>query len=136
MPGHKDWLYKAACDLKAARLLLSDDDTLPNAAFNTHQCAEKALKGYLVFNRKQIHKTHDLELLLKLCSEINTDFIALKEEVKFLNPYVTDSRYPDDRFSIDHDEANEAIKKATKIIKFINNKMKIPELPILKLFDF
>lgn len=115
MPGHKDWLHKAASDLKAAKLLLVDDDTLPNAAYNTHQCAEKGLKGYLVFNHRQVHRTHDLELLLKLCAEIHPEFIMLKEDVKFLNPYVTDSRYPDDRFSIDKEEADMAEKKAARV---------------------
>src|SRR5438876_7052251 len=123
MPGHKDWVHKAASDLKAARLLLVDEDTLPNSAYNAHQCAEKALKAYLVFNQRQVHKTHDLELLLKLCTEIHSEFINLKEDVKTLNPYVTDSRYLDDRFSIDQAEAEVAVKKAARILNFINKKM-------------
>ena len=122
--------------MKAARKLLKDDDdTLGNAAYNLHQCAEKALKGYLVFKQTRINKTHDLELLVKLCIEIEQDFIALKEEVKQLNPYATDSRYPDDYFKIDRTEVEEAILKTTKILNFVKKKIEKTSNPTLKIFS-
>lgn len=65
MHEHEFWLGKAASDLKSARMLSADDDTADNALYHTQQCAEKAIKGYLVFRNQPVLKTHDLEILIK-----------------------------------------------------------------------
>lgn len=108
MPGHNDWLKKAQSDLKMARKgLKDDDDTLDCVVYHTHQCAEKALKGYYVFKGKPVDRTHDLEYLLKMCCEIDFDFFSLKNHVQKLNPFAVQSRYPDDRFYVDRQEFEE-----------------------------
>lgn len=134
MPGYSDWLKKAQKDLKMARKgLRDDDDTLDCAVYHTHQCAEKALKSFYIFKGKPIDRTHDLEYLLKICCEIDPDFLSLKDSVKKLNPFAVLSRYPDDRFSINRGEAEEAIKLAKKVFDFVQ--MKIEKLdPNMKLF--
>jgi len=63
------WLYKAKNDLKSAlKLLDGDDPIMDTAIYHTQQCAEKALKGYLAFKKKPLKKTHDIELLVEICS--------------------------------------------------------------------
>lgn len=119
MPGHEAWIKKASSDLKASKKLLDDQDTLDSAAFHAQQCAEKALKAFLVFLHQPIRKTHDLEFLTKLCCEHHQAFINLKNSVKVLNPYATRFRYPDDRFAIEYDEAVSAIADAEKVLKFV-----------------
>jgi HEPN domain-containing protein len=127
-------LQKALGDLKMAKKgMRDDDDTLDCVAYHAHQCVEKSLKAYFVFSGKVIERTHDLEFLLKLCCEEDFDFIALKNEVKKLNPFATQSRYPDDRFSIDRQEAEDAIKMAKKAFDFVLKKIEKPD-PNLKLF--
>jgi len=134
MPGHEDWLKKAQSDLKMAKKgLRDDDDTLDCVVYHTHQCAEKALKGYYIFKGKPVDRTHDLEYLLKICSEIDFDFLSLKNYVKKLNPFSVQSRYPDDRFYIDRQEAEDAIKVAKKIFDFVQMKIEKPD-PNMKLF--
>jgi len=124
MPGHKDWLDKASGDLKSSKKLIrDDDDTLDTAAYHAHQCAEKALKAYFVFLNKQVPKSHDLEFLLKSCIEFDLEFVSLKQEIIDLNPYVTESRYPDDQFVIDREEVEAAIKKATKVLNCVKKKL-------------
>ena len=65
MPGVKDWLKKASSDLKASKKLSDDDETLDCSVFHTHQCAEKALKAFIVFIQQAIPKTHDLRIFIR-----------------------------------------------------------------------
>jgi len=119
MPGHKDWLKKSYGELKAAKLLIQDKEILDIAAFHTHQCAEKALKGYLMFKHMQIPKTHSLEELLMICFKANQAFIELLHDVIMIDPYVINTRYPDDHFSIGEKEILKAIDHAERIFKFV-----------------
>lgn len=124
MPGVKDWLIKASGNLKAAKKLIKDDDeTLDLAAYATQQSAEKALKAYLIFKQQPVTKTHDLERLLALCIAHDATFACLRESAEFLSPYATYTRYPDDRFYIDRDEANQAIKHSEMILGFVRKKI-------------
>lgn len=134
MPRHEDWLKKAHSDLKMAKKgLRDDDDTLDCVVYHAHQCAEKALKSYFAFKEKAIERTHDLEYLLKICCEMDQEFLSLKEQVKTLNPFATLSRYPDDRFNINRQEAESAIKIAAKIFNFILIKIEKPD-PNMRFF--
>ncbi len=134
MPGVRDWLKKASSDLKAAKLLLQDDDVLDVAVYLSHQCAEKALKTYLVFCQSGLLKTHDLQKLIGVCAKQDSLFLKLSIEAIILNPYGMYSRYPDDRFSIDKEDATEAVKCAEKVLKFVKTKIeptdKTPQLNI------
>ena len=99
MPGHRDWLNKAQGELKAAGILVHEHDILDIVAFHTHQCAEKALKGYLMFKQKTIPKTHILEDLLEVCFSVDQSFDVLLRNAIVLDPYATNTRYPNDGFS-------------------------------------
>lgn len=87
MPGIKDWLRKAAGDLKLATKAVGDDETLDPAVYLTHQCVEKALKAFFVLFGKTIPRTHDLEVLLYDCAKIDQEFLLLQNECGFLSPY-------------------------------------------------
>lgn len=119
MPGHRDWLKKAHGEGKAARMLIQDNEILDIAAFHTHQCAEKALKGYLVFKRKQIPKTHNLEDLIAESIKLDQAFVGLLHDAIILDPYVLTTRYPNDYFSIDEEEVQKAIEHAERIFNFV-----------------
>lgn len=137
MPGVRDWIAKAAGDLKSSKKLIKDDDdTLDSAAYFTQQSAEKALKAYLIFHQQPIPRTHDLEKLLKDCIKHDASFDKLRECAEFLAPYATYTRYPDDRFNIDREEVDKAIMCAETILKFVKIKIEpIKQLPQLGLFD-
>jgi HEPN domain-containing protein len=137
MPGVKDWIAKASSNLKAARKLVKDDDdTLDLAAYSTQQSAEKSLKAYLIFKQQAPPRTHDLEKLLAECMKYDETFDVLKNAAEALSPYATYTRYPDDRFNIDREEAMLAIKHAEKILKFVQFKLnpsqKTPQLNIFE----
>lgn len=141
MPGLKDWIAKAITDLKSAKKLIKDDDdTLHGAAYFTQQAAEKSLKAYLVFKGQElkglkIPKTHDLEKLLQNCMTLDISFGQLRSELERLSTYATYTRYPDDYFYMDRQEAEAAIKHAEKILKFVKAKIELAEkTPQMKIF--
>jgi HEPN domain-containing protein len=128
MPGVKDWIAKSEGDLRAARKLIKEDDfTLDSAAYSTQQSAEKALKAYIIFKQQPIPKTHDLEKLLENCLQYDSTFDQLRKYAEILSPFATYTRYPDDRFHIDREEALEAIQCAEKILKFVKAKIEPTE---------
>jgi HEPN domain-containing protein len=54
----KEWLSYANTDLIGAKALADmGENFFPLAAFHAQQCAEKALKAYLVFNSIRVPKT-------------------------------------------------------------------------------
>lgn len=123
MPGFKDWLRKASNDLKASKKLSDDNETLDCSVFHTHQCAEKALKAFIISIKQTIPKTHDLGFLLERCAEVDPIFMLLINESKFLDAYGYDSRYPNDNFYVDKQRTEEAIERAEKIFVTIKKKI-------------
>ena len=130
MPKHRNnrncdiWIIKAKSDLKAAKLLRYDEETWDATVFHTQQCAEKALKAFLDFSKKPITKTHDLELLVALCSKIDSHFEGLKMKAATIKPYATKFRYPDDLLHPDACDVDEAINCAEYIFNFVKQKLK------------
>lgn len=119
MPGVKDWLKKASSDLKASKKLSDDHETLDCAVFHTHQCAEKAFKTLIISQHQAIPKTHDLGLLLILCTKIHPNLMLLIDESKSLDVYGYSSRYPNDSFYVDKHTTEDAIEMAEKIFIII-----------------
>ena len=124
MMGYEAWLYKAHNDLKSAlKLLEGDDPIMDTAIYHTQQCAEKALKGYLAYKREPLKKTHDIELLVEICSAIDIEFEKLYDCSENLTPYATAFRYPDIYLEPDYDEVYEAIGMAKEILGFVEKKI-------------
>lgn len=122
MPGVNEWLEKAFGDLLASKKLSDDERTLDCAIFHTHQCAEKALKAFVVFVQQPIPKTHDLGFLLTYCAKHDYEFSFLDEECKKLNPYAQDARYPNDHFRVDMPAAQRAIEMAERVFVLVKTK--------------
>lgn len=125
MQDHKEWLKFAESDFKSAKVLLnSNEAVIGPALYHTQQCAEKALKAYLIFKKQPIDKTHDLTVLLNNCSKFDNEFDSLLNDIINLNPFSIKTRYPDSCFIIpDLSVAQDAIKKAEKIFLFVDNKI-------------
>jgi len=121
----KDWLVKADRDLKAALWLSRAlDPLLDSAAYHLQQAAEKALKGFLVFHRQPVSKTHNLVLLTLQAADLDTDFLAWRAEVTGLTPYASEFRYPDSRLEPTPEEFGEALTAAQNLCAFV-----LAELP-------
>ena len=84
---------------------------------------EKILKGFLVFNKKEFPKIHDLIHLLNLCKKIDKNFNTLESKVSFLNRYYIESRYPPEITVYSKAECKEAIECIKKITQFVINEI-------------
>src|SRR5262249_14797318 len=122
MRSHEGWINKAKSDLHLAEKGVKDDDlTLDTAIFHTQQCAEKALKGLLIYHQKPLIKTHDLLQILEICCAIDKEFEDLKVDAAILSPFATEFRYPIDEGEetvIERAVVLDAINRAKKILIF------------------
>jgi HEPN domain-containing protein len=124
-PVHEEWLEIANQDLYAAAKLLQDDDrTLAPSIYHTQQCAEKALKAFLVLNNFPIERTHDLLKLLAVCCEFDKEFSQLLSATSDLNPFSTDSRYPDNSTMMPYrPQVEKAFEQAAIILNYVRDKI-------------
>lgn len=110
-------MAKADADLVAARHLLAADPPLTwIVAFHAQQCAEKAIKAYLVWNQLPAPFTHNIGCLLDACGrEVGT---ALAGAVALSRCAVT-ARYPLPQGDPSESEARAAVETAGKVREFI-----------------
>lgn len=76
------------------RLLTPECEELDVVAFHCQQAVEKSLKAYLVARRVEFEKIHDIRRLLDMCSELDPDFEALREQTEPLSIFAVSFRYP------------------------------------------
>lgn len=122
MLKHEEWLAIANDGLLSAKILFQNE-RLNTSSYHTHQCAEKALKGYLSYKNQNIRKTHELIELLKDCFALDPEFWTLYSSVKILNPFATKFRYPGDALYPDRSDVEELIKCAESIFNFVQIKI-------------
>ncbi|MCD6082475.1 HEPN domain-containing protein [candidate division WOR-3 bacterium] len=121
----KKWVLKAENDLKIAK----DEITMENPAtdaicFHAQQCAEKYLKAYLIFNSKEVRRTHDIAELISQCSEVDPEFAELNQiEIVSLTDYAVEIRYAEDFYFPSMEEAKHAIELAERVKNFVIGKL-------------
>lgn len=114
------WLLKAENDLKTARTMLTTDPPVTDVVcFHAQQCAEKALKAFLVLAEIHIEKTHYLPRLVELCSNVDPSFQQLEDTAAELTDYAVAGRYPDEWREIPVGEAREATRKAENVMALV-----------------
>jgi HEPN domain-containing protein len=117
MRGHNDWLYFAEGDLVAAKLCLQDNRAYGVIFYHCQQCAEKALKAYIVYRNEPVTRTHDLVYLRELCEQFDSEFTMLSKDTHVLNPFSQKTRYPENNYSLpDVNYAKQCIEKAYRIL--------------------
>ncbi len=119
------WIAKAESDFSAARLMLEyGEESIADAVcFHCQQCAEKYLKAHLQEHEIEFERTHDLSPLLELCVALDKDFEGLDDDVHELDRYAVIVRYPG--IIIKADTAEEALKQAGRVRKFVRSKLGI-----------
>lgn len=124
----EQWIRYATMDLEVAKRELfrndvSEEDILtPIICFHCQQAVEKALKAYLIKNRIEFNKLHNLETLRKMCAQIDNDF----ETIEFgdLNYYGVSTRYPDGLMGMPTlKQTKELYELAKTITEYILNKI-------------
>ena len=112
----RQWVEKADHDLRNAdHIPTLHDEECPfdTVCFHAQQCAEKYLKGWLVYSNVDFPRTHDLVVLLRQAEEVGLRGANLRE-VQPLNRYTIEARYPGDWEPIE-DEAERAVALARRL---------------------
>lgn len=122
----KKWIMKADNDLKIAKDELGVENPVTDmVCFHAQQCVEKHLKAFLIFNGREIPRTHDIAHLIALCAELDPEFENLNRvEVVALTDYVVEVRYPEDFYFPDIEEAMKTVKIAEEVKSFVLRKLK------------
>ena len=121
-------LKKAENDLKDAKILYnSNEASAEGICFHCQQAVEKYLKAHLVYNNKEINKTHDISELLEDCKNVDNVFSKLEKlNIDDMTNYAVIVRY-DDIIEPTREDAKEAISIAEQIKTFINEKINIKQ---------
>jgi HEPN domain-containing protein len=92
-----EWLAKADLDLQTVHRLCPEDPFRDIVAFHAQQAAEKYLKALLTRHQVEFPKTHELRRLLDLLAEVEPQLAASLTDIKWLEPFGVEVRYPGDR---------------------------------------
>jgi len=121
-----DWFLLAKDRLEKADALFVQFGASWSGVELLHESAERYLKGYLVACGWKIVKTHDLNLLLAVACDFNTDFAAYSPACQSLTEQFWEQHYPGgDLDEVGEDYSN--IRNAVgEIISLIQNTKTFP----------
>lgn len=115
----EEWFKIAKEDYESAIFLTNmNKKPLEVICFHCQQSAEKDLKGFLVKKDIKIKRTHNLEMILKSCIEIDPKFKKLIKNCIRLRDYAVELRYPY-RLEINEKIMEIALKDAELIKEFV-----------------
>ncbi|MGB9596671.1 MAG: HEPN domain-containing protein [Candidatus Poribacteria bacterium] len=122
------WLAQAEEEIKDVEFLMNAKRYYLSL-FLCQQSAEKALKAYIYFKEEEHLHTHSVSDLIKLASEIDSDFSSIKS-AKRLDDYYIPTRYPNGlpgdipaKYYDDPEEVKRALNLSKEIIKLVKSKI-------------
>jgi HEPN domain-containing protein len=116
---HEEWFKKADEDESSAKIILAEDGPPSTVCFLSQQMAEKYLKGALGLYKQPQPKIHDLLALATLLAKKTPKIFEMKDELKLLNRYYIETRYPGDYPEFSLREAKKALTAAVVIKELI-----------------
>ena len=118
------WLRRAQSDLRLGEIALNTPDVmLEDACFHAQQCAEKSLKGVLSYLNIPFPRTHAIDVLLDLLNNSGVVIPDKIDEAFALTQYAVQTRYPGEWEPVDKDEAVRAIKLASEVKNWAEEKL-------------
>jgi HEPN domain-containing protein len=91
----QEWIEKAEGDYRVASSQWQGADPVWDAVcYHAGQCAEKYLKAWLVEQGSDFPRTHDLEVLARLCVPTLGDMTEFMDVLAFLTSAAVEVRYP------------------------------------------
>lgn len=120
----KQWIEYAEEDLRLARHGLKIRSSCPYKliAFHAQQCAEKYLKAFLALKQVDFPYTHNIALLLELCSPY-AEWAEKMQMAAALTQYAVTARYPG-KGAVIKKEAVQAVETANYIRKTLKKALK------------
>ncbi len=129
----REWFRFAQEDLIATRALweINNEHTWRAITFHSQQASEKAIKGYLTYQKFSFTKIHTIDILVKEVENLHPGLHELLMKARDLTPYAVQFRYPDSvTRELEKAEVEESMKIAKEVVK------KMSELvPFDSLFD-
>jgi HEPN domain-containing protein len=119
-----EWFKYSQNDLISAKHLYEDlhPKQTEVACYLSQQCAEKALKGYVLYRDIEPPKTHNLVELCQICINYDNSFSDILDVCADLAPYGVAVRYPNE-LAVDEVITKLAIGKAQVIYDFCIGKI-------------
>lgn len=81
--------------------------------FHAQQMVEKLLKAFLTYHNVKFPKTHNLEILMEKCLELDEEFQKIR--FKNLSMYAVEIRYPEEFYIPSIEERNECVEIALQV---------------------
>lgn len=119
---HMEWFAKAGEDELSIRAVLNGGAP-STACFLSQQMAEKYLKGLVVFHGKSFPKVHDLFVLETILMDAESDINSIHEDLKHLNRYYIETRYPGDYPQFTVEESRAAYEAAVRVKDFVMSRV-------------
>ncbi len=120
----REWLAKAALDLRAAEFELTAQPPLTaDIVFHCQQLAEKSLKAFLVWHNVPFRKTHNLVEIGQQCSAIEPTLPSLLRRAARLTEYAWRFRYPGEPEEPPVPEAKGALALAREVYEAIISRL-------------
>ncbi len=117
-PHYEQWIAKAIEDEGVAQEILDAKSFPAPACFHAQQMAEKLLKALLVLVGDEYPKTHDLLLLAVHVQRSIPSVKRLRKDLRILNRYYVETRYPGDFPEFTFEEAVAALEAARRVNDF------------------
>ncbi len=115
----REWIKKATQDFGMAELAIEyQPEFRDSICFHCQQSSEKYLKAFLLYSDIEFKKTHSLNYLLDLVSELVLVPSDIYEFADILEEYGVAIRYPESR-NLSADDVQEAINAATELKQFV-----------------
>jgi HEPN domain-containing protein len=92
-------------------------------AYHAQQCAEKCLKAYLVAGMTDFPYTHNIGILLELCSKTGS-WVPEVQDAEALSSYAVTARYPGGADRVSRREAVTAIACAERVLRTVAGDLK------------
>jgi HEPN domain-containing protein len=125
----KRWLKQAESDFSFLQKIV-EGEKYDLACFLSQQVAEKALKSFLFSQGEEIILTHSIFKLCELASQYDPAFQTLKAEIKNLDRYYVEARYPNALEDLtpaeffDLNDAKEAVQMAEESLQLVKEKLR------------
>ncbi len=120
----RSWLSRARSNLARARARPASEDVLyEDLCFDAQQCAEKALKGFLLARGADVPKTHSIGQLL---ASLERHGAVVPDPVRGavrLTDYAVQARYPGAVEPVEEEEWAEAVALAGRVFTWVEKSL-------------
>ena len=124
------WLRQAEHDLEIAKTH-QERGHYSDACFMAEQASQKALKGFLIGQRRRSVLIHSVAQLAEECSKTDKEFSAHIAPGRILDQYYIPTRYPDALAppavpfeSYTQEQGDKAVQTASAIVSLVRQKLR------------